>query len=124
MPLNKMRQSLHPQSLSKQERLTGAGNFIRVYQKGKRIKLPGLTIIITRNYLSYCRIGISAGRKIGGATKRNRAKRLIRELFRTNKRFFPSGHDLVFVPYKKFFHLDWNELKTNLVRAFYASNRC
>jgi ribonuclease P protein component len=124
MPYNKMRQSLHTQSFSKKERLTGAENFIRVYQKGKRIKLPGLTIIITRNYLSYCRIGISAGRKIGGATKRNRAKRLIRELFRTNKRFFPAGHDLVFVPYREFFHLDWNELKSNLVKAFDASNRC
>jgi len=124
MPYNKMRQSLHTQSLSKKERLTGAKNFIRVYQKGKRIKLPGLTIIVARNCLPYCRIGISAGRKIGGATKRNRAKRLIRELFRTNKQIFPPGHDLVFVPYRKFFYLDWNELKSNLVKAFEASNRC
>ncbi len=124
MPYNRMRPSLHTQSLSKKERLTGAENFIRVYKKGKRLKLPGLTIIVTRNYLSYCRIGISAGKKIGGAIKRNRAKRLIRELFRTNKRIFPTGHDLVFVPYRKFFHLDWNELKSNLVKAFDASNRC
>lgn len=124
MPYNKMKQSLHIQSLSKRERLTGTENFIRIYRKGKRIKLPSLTIIVAKNYLSYCRIGISASRKIGGATKRNKAKRLIRELFRTNKWIFPSGHDLVFVPYRKFFHLDWNELKGNLVKAFEASNRC
>ena len=119
-----MKQALHAQSFSKKERLTDAENFIRVYRKGKRIKLPGLTVIFARNCLPYCRIGISAGRKIGGATKRNRAKRLIRELFRTNKWLFPSGHDLVFVPYRKFFHLDWNEVKSNLVKAFDASNRC
>ncbi|MCD6199393.1 MAG: ribonuclease P protein component [Deltaproteobacteria bacterium] len=119
-----MRQSLHAQSFSKKERLTGAKNFVRVYRKGKRIKLPGLTIISARNYLPYCRIGISASKKIGGATERNRAKRLIRELFRTNKWIFPSGYDLIFVPYRKFFHLDWNELKSNLVKAFDASNRC
>ncbi|MBW1670841.1 MAG: ribonuclease P protein component [Deltaproteobacteria bacterium] len=103
--------------------MTGTENFIRVYQKGKRIKLPGLTIIVIGNYLPYRRIGISAGRKIGGAIKRNRAKRLIRELFRTNKWIFPAGHDLVFVPYRKFFHLDLNELKSNLVKAFEASKR-
>jgi ribonuclease P protein component len=119
-----MRLSLHTQSLSKRQRLTGTENFIRVYRKGKRIKLPGLTIIVARNYLPYCRIGISVGRKIGGATKRNRAKRLIRELFRTNKWIFPPGHDLVFVPYRKFFHFDRNELKSNLVKAFETSNRC
>jgi ribonuclease P protein component len=119
-----MRQFLHTQSLSKKERLTGTENFIRVYRKGKRIKLPGLTIIVAKNDLLYRRIGISASRKIGGATKRNRAKRLIRELFRTNKCIFPPSHDLVFVPYRKFFHLDRNELKSNLVKAFKASNRC
>ena len=119
-----MRQSVHSQSLSKKERLTGAENFIRVYQKGRRIKLLGLTVIVARNDLPYCRLGISAGKKIGGAAKRNRAKRLIRELFRTNKRIFPAGHDLVFVPYRKIFHLDLNELKGNLIKAFEVLKRC
>ncbi len=86
--------------------------------------MPGLTVIIARNDLPYCRLGISTGKKIGGAAKRNRAKRLIRELFRTNKRIFPAGHDLVFVPYRKIFQLDFNELKGNLIKAFEASKRC
>jgi ribonuclease P protein component len=119
-----MRRSLNSQSFSREERVTGAENFIRVYQKGRRIKLPGLTVIIARNDLPYCRLGISTGKKIGGAAKRNRAKRLIRELFRTNKRIFPAGHDLVFVPYRKIFQLDFNELKGNLIKAFEASKRC
>jgi len=117
-PYDMVRQSLYAKSLSKRERLTGGENFIRVYRKGKRIKLPGLTIIFARNSLPYCRIGIGVGKRIGGATKRNRAKRLIRELFRTNKRVFPPGHDLVFVPCREFFHLDWNELRGNLIKAF------
>jgi len=116
--------SLHTKSLSRRERLTDAENFIRVYREGKRIKLYGLTIIFAGNSLPYRRIGISAGRKIGGATRRNRAKRLIRELFRTNKGIFPPGHDLVFMPCREFLQLDRNELRSNLAKAFKDPNRC
>ncbi len=119
-----MRQALRMQSLSKREKLTGTQNFVRVYREGKRIRMPGLTIILARNSLPYCRIGISAGKKIGGAVKRNKVKRLIRELYRRNKWIFPPGHDLVFMPYREFLHLDWNEYRDHLIKAFNASNRC
>lgn len=42
------------------------------------------------------RLGIAATRKLGGAVVRNRAKRLVREVFRRNK--IASGFDLVIVP--------------------------
>lgn len=34
------------------------------------------------------RFGVVAGRKVGGAVKRNRIKRLLREFFRLNKELF------------------------------------
>jgi len=43
----------------------------------------------------FSRLGLAASRKVGGAVRRNRAKRLLREAFRRNK---PSDAlDLVFV---------------------------
>jgi ribonuclease P protein component len=42
------------------------------------------------------RLGIAATRKIGGAVQRNRAKRLIREVFRRNK--IVQGFDVVVIP--------------------------
>jgi ribonuclease P protein component len=42
------------------------------------------------------RLGIAATKKLGGAVQRNRAKRLIREVFRRNNTF--AGCDIVVVP--------------------------
>ena len=42
------------------------------------------------------RLGIAATRKLGGAVQRNRAKRLIREVFRRNK--VAEGFDVVVIP--------------------------
>jgi ribonuclease P protein component len=44
------------------------------------------------------RLGITVTRKFGGAVVRNRAKRLIREVFRLLPELFPDGIDLVVIP--------------------------
>jgi ribonuclease P protein component len=48
------------------------------------------------NQHSVGRLGIAATRKFGGAVQRNRAKRLIREVFRRNK--IAPGFDIVVIP--------------------------
>ena len=42
------------------------------------------------------RLGIAATKKLGGSVERNRAKRLIREVFRRNK--IANGFDVVVIP--------------------------
>jgi ribonuclease P protein component len=51
---------------------------------------------VLSNGESRGRLGIAATRKLGGAVRRNLAKRLIREVFRRNK--IAVGFDVVVVP--------------------------
>ena len=54
------------------------------------------TLFLLPNAGPLGRLGIAATKKLGGAVERNRAKRLIREVFRRNK--LAPGFDLVVVP--------------------------
>ncbi len=77
--------------------------------------------MLTPNDLSYSRLGLSVSRKVGNAVKRNRVKRLIRELFRKNKDKFPKGYDIVFIPRKGFSTLKLNDLEGQMFRVLKRS---
>jgi ribonuclease P protein component len=60
------------------------------------------------------RLGIAATRKLGGAVQRNRAKRLIREVFRRNK--LAPGFDVVVVPKR-----EWLDASLTVLEADYCN---
>lgn len=62
-------------------------------RQGVRIQGRHLVLFTLPNGLDWSRLGIIATRRIGGAVRRNRAKRLMRELFR-HRRGLP-GFDFV-----------------------------
>lgn len=78
------------------ERIRRRAEFQLVYERGTRIHGRYSTLFTFPNSLSVGRLGIAATRKLGGAVDRNRAKRLIREVFRRNK--IAPGVDVVVVP--------------------------
>jgi len=78
------------------ERIKTRAHFQEIYQKGIRVHGRYNTLFILANHLPVGRLGIAATKKLGGAVKRNRAKRLIREVFRRNNR--AAGFDVVVVP--------------------------
>jgi ribonuclease P protein component len=78
-------------------RLRRRGDFQRVFDSGRRAHGRYFTIIAAPAQGPDSRLGIVASRKLGGAVVRNRAKRLIRQAFRTQ----PSPgapFDLVVIP--------------------------
>jgi ribonuclease P protein component len=78
------------------QRIRRRAEFRQVYDHGTRIRGRYSTLFILANKLDVGRLGIAATRKLGGAVQRNRAKRLIREVFRRNN--VASGFDIVIVP--------------------------
>lgn len=70
--------------------------FDKVYRQGKRFRGEGFSLIFVANELGYNRVGISIHRKLKGAVKRNRIKRIIRESFRLQRSLYPVCADIVF----------------------------
>jgi ribonuclease P protein component len=78
------------------QRIRRRAEFEQVYSRGVRIRGRYGTFFILGNTGRAGRLGIAATKKLGGAVQRNRAKRLIREVFRRN--MVASGLDVVVVP--------------------------
>lgn len=74
------------------------GDFVRLYKRGKSAVHPLLVTYTTANRRGLHRVGITSGKKIGGAVQRNRARRVIRAAFRhLRPRMRAEGWDIVFV---------------------------
>jgi ribonuclease P protein component len=78
------------------QRIRRHADFQGVYANGLRIPGRYYTLFSKPNGLAVGRLGIAATKKLGGAVVRNRAKRLIREVFRRND--IAPGFDIVVVP--------------------------
>jgi len=76
-------------------RLTSATDFKRVRRSGKSYAHPFVVLISAPNTLGTSRFGISAGRSVGNAVYRNKAKRQLREIIRPLIAAVPSGWDIV-----------------------------
>jgi ribonuclease P protein component len=84
----------------KRGRLSRSGDFERAYRDGESHGNRFLVLYAfprPEGESDGLRLGISAGRDLGGAVARNRVKRALREVFRDAAGRLPDGHDFVLV---------------------------
>lgn len=76
---------IRSQSLPKERRLARRRDFLRVYETGRKLFTRYTVLFISANDLPYSRLGITATKKLGNATIRNRMKRWTREVYRRQR---------------------------------------
>ena len=78
-------------------RLTRSEDFKRVRRSGKSYAHPLVVLIVQTHEQPRVKVGVAAGRTVGTAVHRNRAKRLLREAMRTLIPDIASNLDLVLI---------------------------
>jgi ribonuclease P protein component len=104
----------------KRGRLSRSGDFDRVYRDGDSRANRFLVVYSFPRQIATGeepRLGISVGRKVGGAVVRNRVKRSLREAFWSLGDRLPVGHDFVVVARPGIEELVEREGSTGLERS-------
>jgi ribonuclease P protein component len=96
--------------MNRRYRLSSSADFKRVRRSGKSHAHPFAVLVSCPNDLPVPRFGFTAGRSIGSAVKRNRAKRLLREAIRIHLPVIKPGFDIVLIARPPLLDADWAEL--------------
>ncbi len=107
-----------PETFPKEFRLLRRREFQRVYREGQRRSAPLCTIFFRSNGLPLTRLGITATTRLGTAVTRNRVKRRLREIFRSNRTAIPTGWDIVLNPREGVAKVPYTTLVRELLRLF------
>ena len=106
-------------SLKKEERITRRSEFLKIFQHGIRYNTENFLIIIfPGNNKPIRRFGITVSKKVGGAVKRNRVKRLVKEFFRLHKDQLPESSDILFIAKSSSAYLKYSALSKEMVDFF------
>ena len=63
------------------------------------------------------RLGVIASRRVGGAVKRNRAKRVLREVFRQNQELLPEQIDVLLIARRRFDQYTYGDVLIRYIGA-------
>ncbi|MEM8868422.1 MAG: ribonuclease P protein component [Verrucomicrobiota bacterium] len=102
------------------KRLRKQSDFLKVREEGFRL-FCGPFICQARQVTGGegkgRRLGVIASRRVGNAVKRNRGKRLFRELFRRHEGLIPDGSEMVIVLRANFDQHTFEDLEARFTNA-------
>lgn len=96
------------------DRLVKKAQFDAVFDSGLRFRYEEITLRALPNGLTHSRLGMLVGKRCGGAVRRNRMKRLLREVYRRNRTLLSVACDLVIVPGR-----GWHDLSLSSIEPVF-----
>lgn len=105
-------------SVKRKFRLSKATDFERVRREGKSFAHPLIVCIVKQNNLDHSRFAVAAGRSIGHAVQRNRAKRRLRAAIRTLVPQLEPGWDAVILARRPLSQALFQDLQEALQSCF------
>jgi ribonuclease P protein component len=95
--------------------LGNAEEFKRVYERGAKQISRSFVVFALSNGTAESRFGLTTPRKLGKAHDRNRIRRRVREIIRTEGGNVPAGFDWVINPRRSALNRPFTDLKTELI---------
>jgi ribonuclease P protein component len=99
----------------KADRILKRELFRRVYDGGRKFHATYFIAFVLPSGEGRTRLGITATRKIGNSVERNRARRLLREVFRKNRWLVPQGVDIVINVKRPLVEAGLGDLETDFI---------
>lgn len=84
-------------TLPRETRIRRNGDYRRIYARGKRFNNRAGLLYLAKAPGRPTRIGFVTTKKIGHAFARNRARRLMKEVYRLHRHELAGGHEAVFL---------------------------
>jgi len=104
-------------------RLRKHADYQRVYQESRRYSSPSMTWFFRARSSedpagAQPRVGLTAGRALGGAVERNRIRRRMREAVRLHWSELPPRVDVVLHPRRTVMEMEFARLEREVARIF------
>ena len=106
-----------PESFPRSRRICKTTEFNNVYT-GKRVS-SSMFIIYYKHMDGYSKAGITVSKKVSkSAVKRNRIKRILREIYRINSNMLPNGIYVIIRGLPKAAGADFSEIQREILSLF------
>lgn len=98
-------------------RIKSADEFNDIIKTGTKIYSPFFIIYYKEKKIDNPRFGITQAKKFGKAYKRNRYRRILKEIIRTNIKVFKNEYDYIIIIMKKCDTLNFKQIEDNLLKV-------
>ncbi|MDR1536282.1 MAG: ribonuclease P protein component [Planctomycetota bacterium] len=105
------------EGFSRRERLRSRNRIGDLFREGWRGAAATAAARALANPAGVNLVAVIAGKGLGGAVKRNRARRRLRAAYRQQKNRLPRGWDLAILAKPGFLEAEWPDVKRDVILA-------